>query len=134
MTFPLDLFHALLPVADSLTKGLQCLVKLEAYTGQGANGRTYAAPVYLSAIVDLSNKQIVRADGKVTTIAATITVIGDVAPNGSTTVPPRREPIDPKDRVTLPNGFTGPIVDVPGAPLDPSTNRGLIHVITLGAV
>lgn len=134
MPFPLDILRAGVALADSLTKGLQCSVQWEAYTGQGANGRQYAAPVTLSAIVDFTTRQYVSKDGKVSTIAATVTVVGDVLPNGAVTVPPRREPIDPKDRITLPNGFTGPIVSAPGAVMDPSTGRGLIHEIMLGAV
>src|SRR6266516_4301785 len=105
MTFPLDIFHALLPVAYTLTKWLQCLVTLEAYVGQNDHGKLYATPVTLSAIVDLTNKQFVDKTGKVTTIAATVTVIGDIAPNGAITIPLRREPVDIKDRITLPNGF-----------------------------
>jgi len=135
MAFPLEIVRSGIVLANGLTKGLQCKVKFEAVTGQGANGRTYAAPIYIDAVVDMTTKERVRPDGKILTIAATVTVVGDIPANGTVIAGnPRREPVDPRDRVTLPNGFTGPIISAPGSVIDPGTNRGLIHVIELGAV
>lgn len=136
MSFPAEILRLGISLANSFTAGVQCQVKFEACTGQNANGRTYAAPVYLSAVVDYTSKERVNVStGKVQIIAATITVIGDVHPNGSAiTGNPRREPIDDRDRLTLPNGFTGPVISAPGSVADPATGRGFIHVIELGVV
>lgn len=136
MSFPAEILRSGISLANELTLGVQCQVKFEACTGQNANGRTYAAPVYLSAVVDFTAKERVSAvTDKVQTIAATIMVVGDVKPNGTIIANnPRREPVDDRDRLTLPNGFTGPIISAPGSVVDPATNRGFIHVIEIGAV
>jgi hypothetical protein len=87
--------------------------------------------VTLNAVVDLTRKQRTLTSGRVITVIATLTIVGDVTPNGTTG---RKEPIDPRDRITLPDGTTGPIIDAPGAVVDPGTGRGFIHEIMLGEV
>jgi hypothetical protein len=129
MAFPRDILVAGIAVTNTLTKGVQVDCTLAAWTGQDAYGSaTYAAPVTFQAVLDRTNKQLVTL-GKVIDVAATLTIVGDLAPNGATD---RREPIDPRDVITLPDGFTGPIIDVPNAVTDPITGRGLIQQIMLG--
>jgi len=132
MAFPLEILKSGIRTANKLTTGVQSVFTLEQYTGQGyAGGKTYAAPVALHGVVDFTSKPVIKLSGETVTAVVTITVVGDILPNGAAG---RREPVDPRDRIILSNGFTGPIIDAPGSVLDPSTGRGLIHVIMLGAV
>jgi hypothetical protein len=57
-----------------------------------------------------------------------ITIIGPVTANGA---PNRDEPVDPRDKFVLPDGTSGPIVDVNGL-LDPSTGRPYLYEVALG--
>lgn len=136
MAFPAEILRSGVKIANTLTKGAQSTVTIEAWVGQDGKGtRQYANPVQVQAVVDLTRKQRPGPTGQLVDIIATITIVGDLAPNGTTgTTPPRVEPIDPKDRVTLPDGTTGPIVSAPNAVVDPGTSRGFIHEIMLGAV
>jgi hypothetical protein len=52
-----------------------------------------------------------------------------VAANGTTG---RREPIDPRDRLTLPDGAVGNILAVEGLG-DPDTNHNYFYQVYLGA-
>ena len=132
MAFPAELLRAGIAIADTLTKGVQVDVTLEAWTGQSGFGvESFASPVTIKCVLDLTRKQIKTDSGREITIVATLTKVGDVAPNGTAG---RREPIDPRDRITLPDGTTGPIIDVPGAVVDPGTGRGFINAIMIGAL
>lgn len=132
MAFPLEILKSGIGIANKLTKGVQANVTFEAWTGQDGYGvDSFASPVTLTAVVDMTRKQAHVPSGLDVTVMATLTIVGDVAPNGAAG---RVEPIDPRDRITLADGTTGPIVDAPGAVVDPSTNRGLIHVVMLGAL
>lgn len=133
MSFPREVLVSGIKIADTLTKGVQVAITHEAFIGQSVSGKpSYDAPVTLLAIEDLTSKVEFRG-GQLVTIGATLTIVGDVAPNGAVTSPPRREPIDPRDRIVLSDGSTGPILEAPGAVIDPVTNRGLIHIIKLGS-
>lgn len=126
----------LIKIADTVTLdlGLQCEVQHYAFIGSDARGKpTYADPVTVTCVVDRTNREISTANGKVINISATLTKIGDLAPNGAVTNPARREPIDPRDKIVLPDGLTGPIIDTPGSVTDPETDRGFIQSIMLGA-
>lgn len=130
MPFPRETLVSGVSLVNTLTLGVQSLVSHEAWTGQDVFGAdTYAAPVSRLAVIDRTNKVQVR-DAQTVTIAATITFIGDVLPNGAAG---RREPIDPRDIITLPDGFTGPIIDSPNSVIDPVTGRGFIQEVMLGA-
>jgi hypothetical protein len=132
MAFPLEILQSGIAVADALTKGVQAQVTLEQWTGQDEYGNeTYATAITIEAVVDYKHKQKTLATGRVVNVVATLTVVGDIAPNSATG---RRNPVDPRDKITLPDGTTGPILDAPNAVLDPSTGRGLIHEIMLGEV
>lgn len=45
----------------------------------------------------------------------------------------REYPIDPRDVIILPDGTTGPIVNITGPPVDPGTNYVYFHEVWLGA-
>lgn len=123
----------LIKIADDITDGLGLQAKVQhyAWTGQDGYGKpTYASPTTISCVVDRTNRMIVGGNGQAISIAATLTKIGDMAPNGASG---RREPIDLRDKIVLSDGFTGPVIDSPGAVEDTSTGRGFIQSVMLGA-
>lgn len=116
-------------VANTLTETVQATCQLEQWTGQDGKGKaTYATAVPFNAVVDYTRKQRFL-DGRQVNVVATLTVLTPVAPNGGAG---RREPVDPRDRVTLPDGTRAPILGTPGAVLDPAGGRPFIHEIQLG--
>jgi hypothetical protein len=108
----------------TVSLGLQVDVSHEAWIGQDDYGKaTFDDPVTLSALVQEGTNQIRRTDGSVITTRACISFLYPITHNGASG---RREPIDPRDRITLPSGYTGPIVENVGAivhtgPLEPIT-------------
>ena len=119
MAFPAELLRAGVAIANTLTKGVQGTISHEAYVSQDGKGRrTYAAAVSRECVIDFTRKQL---RGTLITIVATVTFVGDVA-------------IDPRDRITLPGGLTGPIIQDPNAVMDPATGRGFINTTMIGAV
>lgn len=130
MAFPAEILESSIKIADGLTKGAQDKVIHRAWIGQDVFGEvTYASPITRDAVVDRTNKSIVK-EGQFINISATIIFVGDILPNGAAG---RREPIDPRDELTLSDGFTGPIIDAPGAVINPKTKRGFIQRVMLGA-
>lgn len=128
-----DILRGGIAIADSVTKDVQTDVTWRAWTGQNWKGEdTYADPVTIKAIVDLTRKRRFNADGQEVTVVASLTILEVVTPNGSTTVPPRQEPIDVRDKITLPNGLTGPIIEGPGAVRDPGEGRPFLNEIYIG--
>ena len=132
MAFPADILRSGVAIVDSLTKGVQVNITHEAWVDQDGHGDPVLAnPVTLRAVLDLNRKQQRQDDGTIITIMATVTIVGDVAPNGAAG---RLEPIDPRDIITLPDGTTGPIIQTaPNSVVDPITGRGFIHEIVLAA-
>lgn len=130
MSFPAEIIRAGVAIANTLTAGVQQNITWEPWIAEAGDGAvTYGSPVTLRAVVDLTRKQKMTITGALVTVIATLTIVGDVTPNGATG---RSEPIDPRDKITLPDGTTGPIIGVPNAVVDPGTGRGFIHEVTLG--
>lgn len=132
MAFPAEILRSGVAIANTLTAGVQSNIIHEAWIDQDVHGiAAFAAPVTLKAVIDLTRKKKKLADGRVITVVATLTIVGDVAPNGAAN---RYEPIDPRDVITLPDGTTGPIVlEGPRSVMDPTTGRGFIHEIMISA-
>lgn len=124
-----DLIRSGVALADSLTDSLQVSVTHEAYTGINEFGESsYAAGVSRKAIVERKNRQRVTGDGRTILTSAQITFLRAIEANGAAG---RQEPVDTRDRITLPDGSTDPIADVE-ALLDPDTGRGYYAVVWLG--
>lgn len=116
-------------IADKTTKSLQDTITFEAWIGfTDAGGPEYDSAISILAIIE--EKQVLRrlASGQEVMQKATITIPRAVAANGAAE---RREPIDPRDRITLPSGYTGPILDVSGV-TDPLTHRAYMYQVVLG--
>lgn len=107
-------------LADSLTASLQVTVQFEAWIGQDGFGQSQFAPaVPVQALVERKSKMVRTPTGEERLASHTITVLRPLAPNGA---PGREEPIDGRDRFTLADGTTGPILAVEGLD-DPVTTK-----------
>lgn len=112
------------------TSSLQVDATLEQWNGNSASGaRTYATAATYSVLEDRRVRDIRLRTGDIVTSRARVTFLEDVAENGTAG---RREPVDPRDRLTLSDGTTGPILDVPSGLVDPDTNRPYLSDVWLG--
>ena len=112
-----DIIRTGIELANDLTeKGeLQEPVTLDAWTDQSVT----ASPIYnnggaglrIPALVEYGVDQVLDEARQVIPVQAKVTFLRPIAANGAKG---RQEPLDPRDRITLPNGSTGPIVKVRG--------------------
>jgi hypothetical protein len=110
------LTSAVAAVATAL-EGLDLFVDVsyEAWIGADAyNKPTFDPPVVRKAIVQEGTRQIRTPGGEEIAVRACISFFEPILPNGASG---RREPVDPRDRLTLPSGYTGQIVDNNGSQL-----------------
>lgn len=132
MAFPAEILQAGISIADSLTKGAQSSITLRQASGSGPSGDlTYDDPIQLKAVVDYTSKVTIR-NAEIIHISATVTILEPVPVNGAILDPPRTEPIDTRDKITLPDGSTGLVKSVPGSVNNPNTGTGFIQVIEIG--
>ena len=99
-------------IADRLTIDLQVPVQHYAWI---ADGSTYGEPVFASPVTRLAlvemRQRLIRLEGQDIIQRAVVTFLRPIAANGASD---RREPIDLRDKLVLPNGYTGPIKNVEG--------------------
>jgi hypothetical protein len=117
--------------ANAQTASLQVNVIHEAWIGFKDSDGTpdYATPVSRPALVQEGSTPHRRLpDGELITTRATVSFLGPVEPNGAEG---RQEPIDPRDLFTLPSGLTGPLMEVSGVMIDPSTGRPFLSTFRL---
>lgn len=124
-----DIIRQGVATANAVTTSLQVTVKHEAWVEDDS----YGAPVYASsidrlAIVDMKQRLRRLATGQEVMQQAVVTFVQPIIANGATE---RREPIDSRDIITLPSGFTGPILDISGIE-DPATNSPYMLEVILG--
>ena len=125
-----DIIRDVVALADSVSTPLRADITLEAWTGSATSGAapTYAAAVTIPAIVDQSSDAFRSAAGETLAVKGVIRILRPVAANGSDN---RKEPIDPRDRITLPDGTVGtPIMGVGGL-VDPSTGKPYTYTVGL---
>lgn len=122
-----------LAVADAATEALGLVVEVthEAWVGQdGAGKPIFATAVSRKAMVQEGSIPHKRsAEGDTVVTRAVVAFQDVIEPNGA--AGRTQEPIDAKDRITLPSGRTGPIADVKDALVDPATGRVLRSVAWL---
>ena len=107
----LDVLRAGVAVADSVTKPLQAYVIYHRFLGSDAYGApVFAAPVQMKAIVDYVSSQVRTPEGILTVSRASILLI-DVKEVLKAT---DNVGVDNGDRFFLPDGDTGPILDIRG--------------------
>lgn len=125
----LDVVRSAVKIADTVTKPLQATVQYERFSsdtdGYGSIG--YAAAVPLRAIVDFNSKQVRLRDGTLSVTRATIELLDVVAIVAAT----GGEGIGNDDRFTLPDGDTGPTLDIGGF-IDAGTGHPIATRVMLG--
>lgn len=105
--------------ADRITADLQPFVTVKRWTGQtGAGKPTYAAAVREPAIVDWMQKRVRTKTGAE---AVSRAYVGFLRPTS----------IDEKDQIILPDGTTGPILDMSGF-VDRATGAPFFVQVWLG--
>jgi len=122
-------------IADKLTSSLQVELYHHAWSGNDRHGK----PQYLTAVKRIGlveDKKGLRQmpDGKAIPLLAKLTIFGDIAPPSGldvNTADQREGPIDPRDKIVLVDGRTGPILETAGL-IDPTTGRPYMHEVTLG--
>lgn len=98
-------------IADKVTKDLQSTVTFRRWTGQDMFGdATYAAEVGLRAVVDWKQRQVRTTAGILTVSRASVTFLDIDALLAAT----GGAGIDDNDVIVLPDGTTGPILDMGG--------------------
>lgn len=107
----LDVVRSGVKIADDTTKSLQAEVTYERSLGLDGYGKPiYAAPVKLLAIVDYKSSQVRSQQGIMTVSRASILLLDVKAVAAAT----GDKGIDNNDKFTLPDGDTGPLLDIRG--------------------
>jgi hypothetical protein len=95
-----------------VTGSLQEQVTHRAWIGQdGFGAESWGEPVGRLALVEQRVHMRRLSDGRLVEVRAKLTLLEEVEPNGA---PDRIEPVDLRDRFTLADGTTGPVLDVQG--------------------
>lgn len=124
----LDALRVGVKIADGVTKPLQPTVTLEVYAGSDSYGTDhYMTAVQLRAIVDWKQKQVRTSSGILSVTRASVMFL-DVA---ALAVATAGQGIDDNDKITLPDGTTGPILDMAGF-IDAGTGQPLATEVFLG--
>ncbi len=115
--------------ANKVTGSLQVNVVHKAWIDSDVSGEdVFDTEVSRPAVVEYRRKLVRNDQGEEVVQHASITFLRIVEPNGATS---RREPIDPRDELTLPDGHTGPILSIKGV-TDPDTSRPYVLEVSLG--
>lgn len=124
----LDVLRSGVAIADKITKPLQCVVTYKRYTTSDIYGKKqFASPVSLHAVVDFKANQVRTKEGVLTVTRATITLLNIqevVAATGG-------EGIGNNDVFILPDGDTGPTLDIGGF-IDAGTGHPLATTVMQG--
>src|SRR5215472_14566622 len=124
----LDVVRADVKVADKVTKPLQTTVKYERENGiDGSGTRTFDLPLFLPAIVDYTSRMVRTREGILTACRSSVMFLDAQTLNQAT----KGHGIRTADRITLPNGETGPILDIMGFN-DPGTLEPVATQVMLG--
>lgn len=86
-------------------------------------------PVTLRALVQMDPAVDRNPRGQAVKLRAIVTFLEPPEPVG---VPGRREPIDPRDRIILPDGSTGQIVDIKAGLTNPDTEQPFAVQVSIG--
>jgi hypothetical protein len=124
----LDVLRAGIAVADGILKPLEALVTYERHIGTDGFGTDiWAAPIQMRAICDWKQSQVTTASGGMSLSKVTVTFIDikamEVATGG--------QGISDQDRITLPDGTTGPIMNMSGF-IDAITGQPVATDVYLG--
>lgn len=129
----LDVLRSGVAVADRVTKPLQATVSYERYLYSDEYGeKTYGPAVPMAAIVDWVQRQVRTKEGVLSVCRASVlfldiqallaATVGTDNPMGG---------ISDEDRIILPDGDTGPILDMSGF-IDAGTGIPVATTVFLG--
>ncbi len=117
-------------VADSVVGSLQDAVVHHPWTSDTSHGvPQYGTSVSRQAVVDQTRKRRRDANGDEVWQTAKITFPRPITANGTSG---RKEPVDPRDKFVLPDGSTGPIIEVMNGPINPATHAPYFVEVMLG--
>lgn len=115
------------------SESAQVDVSHEAWIGRkkvgGLSEDDFAAPVSQKALVQMNPGISMTQAGQEISVLAIVTFLGPIAPTGA---PGRKEPIDVRDLIVLPDGSTGKIVAVKGGLVDPTTGLPYMSQVVIG--
>ncbi len=132
-----DVVRTAIGIADNLTKSFQVEVKHYAWIGTNMKSEFEYDPEFVVRKA-LSQKKRARQRFEATSEISQVTIltfIGPIAEHGAAN---RQEPIDPRDKIILPDGTTGPLSDIgrrselQGGLDDPTTNQPYMFQVTVG--
>lgn len=125
-----DIVRSGVALAHGVTDSLQDTVQHYPWTGHDKFGKpTYGAAVVRKGLVEYRAELRRNPNGQETMQRAVVTFLTPITANGAAG---RQEPIDLRDKLVLPDGTTGPILDIQGLN-DPGTQRPYLYVVALGA-
>ncbi len=105
-------------------------ITIEPFTGNDRTGApSYAAAVTYPALVEPKQRITKNSLGEDIVSQARVTILEPIAANGTSG---RHEPVDTRDKLTLPDGTVGPILDIVGT-VNPDTGYPYMFEIYLGA-
>jgi hypothetical protein len=115
--------------ANRVTSSLQVTVMHRAWIGRDVNTKPrYGDPIARKALVERKQRWFRSPSGENVQSRTYIAFLEPIPANGADT---RQEPIDGRDVLTLPDGTTGPILDVSGF-MDPGTGAPYYAEVYLG--
>src|SRR5678815_2631883 len=125
----LDTLRSGVALADKIVKPLEATVTYERAQDppSGYGDIVYEPPVQLRAIVDFARKMVRTQAGELTVTRATIDLLDIDAVVAVTS----GEGIGNNDRFTLPDGDSGPILDISGF-IDAGTGHPIATQVMLG--
>jgi len=133
-----DILREGVALVQAETESLQASIVLERWLGQNEFGSpTYDTPMELTAVVEKKTKDLKGGSASQQETLAT-TYVGIFVPLEEVDLSlmtdeqyVRQGPVDPNDRITLPDGTTGPILNIGGF-VDKDTSQPLYHEVWLG--
>ena len=126
-----DVIRSALETVDTVTDSLQVDITHHPWVdsdGMGTPVFDPAGPFVIKAIAQDRQRLVRRQDGELQMTRTVLTFPRPITPNGAAG---RQEPIDPRDKLVLPDGTTGAIIDIVGV-VDPVTGKPYISEVWLG--
>lgn len=116
--------------AKKLTSSLADDLTIEPWTGNSRTGApSYASAVTYPALIEFKQRIFKdRTTGRDVATKCKVTILQPITANGTSG---RHEPIDPRDKLTLPDGTVAPIKEIQGF-VDPSTGFPYMFEVFLG--
>lgn len=124
----LDVLRAGVKTINQITKPLQATVTVERFIQDPAGyDPMYGPPISMKAIVDWKQKQV-RTQQGVLSVSRAMVMFLDINEMVAAT---GGEGLDDNDKITLPDGTTGPILDMAGF-IDAGTGHPIATEVYIG--